>query len=228
MQEWGKLKILVTGATGFIGNKVVQELLLQDVDVITCSRSVANLQQYGWYGRTQHITHDILSKTSEDLYRKFLLPDRIIHLAWADLQDYFAKSHMGFQLTAHKKFLSNLIINGATHIVGAGTCFEYGLAEGQVKEGSQTVPVTPYGQAKLELQQFLELLQSEFSFTYQWLRYFYIYGEGQNGRSLIPSLKKAIASGKKTLICQMESRFVTFFLLKELPNTLLLWQCRTM
>ncbi len=192
------MRFLVTGATGFIGKKVVDELFLHGAEVITTSRNQESLQKCSWSGNSTHIAHDIATPTSEDLYKKFLQPDRIIHLAWGDLNNYFAKSHLEKQLANHKNFIKNLIENGATHIVGAGTCFEYGLNEGQLIEDSRTIPVTPYGESKMRLQHFLADLSIEFKITYQWLRYFYMFGDGQNSKSLIPLLENAIKLGKKT------------------------------
>ncbi|WP_163339288.1 NAD(P)-dependent oxidoreductase [Desulfopila sp. IMCC35008] len=192
------MKVLVTGATGFIGSKVVDELLQRRIDVVTSSRSDYIEKSISWFGKTIHIFHDIHDKKTENLFEKFLQPDCIIHLAWSDLNNYFADSHLSTQLPIHKEFLLNLVKNGASQIVGAGTCFEYGLAEGKLSEETRTSPVTPYGESKVKLHHYLKGLTREFNLTYQWLRYFYMYGEGQNTASLIPLLEIAIKRGMKT------------------------------
>lgn len=196
LKKCDDVKILVTGATGFIGKKVVEELLSRNISVITSSTSVENARSCSWFGKTTHVICNLLSFSSnENLFEKFECPDVVIHLAWADLGKYYADTHIEIQLPAHKEFLYNLVANGATHIVGAGTCFEYGRATGELSEGTATEPCTPYGEAKVKLHQFIVGLMTEFDLEYQWLRYFYTYGEGQNPKSLMSLLDSAIARG---------------------------------
>jgi dTDP-6-deoxy-L-talose 4-dehydrogenase (NAD+) len=58
-----------------------------------------------------------------------------------------------------------------------------------------TAPVTPYGLAKDTLRKFLEMLQEVHPFTLQWVRLFYLYGPGQNPKSLLSQLDAAIEQG---------------------------------
>ncbi len=187
------MNVLVTGATGFIGSHVVELLLLQGYSVITTSRSAYPINS--WNGKTKHIPFDIESPTEENLFELFQKPDLVIHLAWSDLTDYFAESHITKQLPSHMAFLKNLIQHGATNLTVAGTCLEYGLQNGHLNENTPTIPVTLYGQAKVALHLFLQITQKRYSFNLKWLRYFYMYGERQNQKSIIPLLDVAIERG---------------------------------
>jgi dTDP-6-deoxy-L-talose 4-dehydrogenase (NAD+) len=77
----------------------------------------------------------------------------------------------------------------------AGTCLEYGMQYGPLTEQAETAPATAYGFAKDALRKSLQLLQQEKSFTLQWMRLFYMYGEGQNPKSLLAELDRAIDEG---------------------------------
>jgi dTDP-6-deoxy-L-talose 4-dehydrogenase (NAD+) len=55
-----------------------------------------------------------------------------------------------------------------------------------------TRPVTTYGFAKDSLRKSLEFLQQNNNFILQWLRFFYIYGDGQSPKSLLSQLDTAI------------------------------------
>ena len=78
----------------------------------------------------------------------------------------------------------------------AGTCLEYGMQFGPLTEEMETHPSTPYGFAKDVLRKALQLLQNEKAFTLQWMRLFYMYGEGQNKNSLLAQLDRAIDEGQ--------------------------------
>lgn len=61
-----------------------------------------------------------------------------------------------------------------------------------------THPVTSYGFAKDVLRKSLEILQSKKTFTLQWIRLFYMYGEGQNPNCLLSQLDRALDEGRET------------------------------
>lgn len=187
------MKILVTGATGFIGQHIVTRLLTLGHDVITTSRTEKPANS--WAGKTTHIPLNISDTLPKSLFTYFQSPDIVIHLAWSDLTDYYSGSHIEIQIPSQIGFLRNLISNGAKSISVAGTCFEYGLQNGCLREDTPTAPVTFYGHAKNSLRQSLEFLQKKYSFSFNWFRYFYMYGAGQHPKALLPQLDTAIENG---------------------------------
>ena len=62
------MKVLVTGATGFIASYVIPELLKRNVQVIASSEKEAAAKEKDWYSNVKFITHDISKNTSESLY----------------------------------------------------------------------------------------------------------------------------------------------------------------
>ena len=77
----------------------------------------------------------------------------------------------------------------------AGTCFEYGMQEGCLSEDMLAMPNNPYGRAKDTLRKELDQLAIKHPFVYKWARLFYMYGKGQNSKSLISQLDYAIENG---------------------------------
>jgi len=122
-------------------------------------------------------------------------PDVLIHLAWDGLPNYKSSHHLERELPAQHRFLKSLIESGLRNVVVAGTCFEYGMTSGQLREDMEARPTNPYGIAKDTLRHRLECSKNDKSFAMTWARLFYIYGEGQAESSLLPQLKKAVERG---------------------------------
>jgi dTDP-6-deoxy-L-talose 4-dehydrogenase (NAD+) len=190
------MKVLVTGATGFIGNYVISNLLNRGIDVVATSSNIEKAMMYEWFSKVKFIEHNIFDLNREDnLFEYFDKPDRTIHLAWKGLPNYKKTFHFEENLFSHYFFLKNLLENGLSNLTVAGTCFEYGLQEGCLSEELATNPSNSYAIAKDTLRKFLTQLEKELSFNLKWARLFYIYGEGQGDTSLISQLDKAIDSG---------------------------------
>jgi len=189
-------KILVTGATGFIGNYVVQQLLNNNCQVIATSVSEAKARSFSWFSQIKYIpfSTDTFDNTI-DYYKFFDSPDLIIHLAWKGLPNYKSLFHFEDNLPKQYNFLKNLLLNGAKDITVTGTCFEYGMKEGLLSEDIVTNPANAYAIAKDTLRKFIQELQKIHSFQFKWIRLFYTYGTGQNSNSLLSQLDKAIDSG---------------------------------
>ncbi|MDX4065646.1 NAD(P)-dependent oxidoreductase [Aliarcobacter skirrowii] len=192
------MRILVTGATGFIGNHLVKELLKDTKnEIIATSRDIEKAKKYEWFSRVKYISYDLNSQEELNLFEYFDKPDKVIHLAWDGLPNYNDLIHIEKNLFNNYAFIKNLISNGLKDITITGTCFEYGLVNGCLSEDIKTNPSNSYGIAKDSLRKFIEELKKQYDFNYKWIRLFYMYGEGQGEKSLIALLDKAIQNGEK-------------------------------
>jgi dTDP-6-deoxy-L-talose 4-dehydrogenase (NAD+) len=188
------MRILITGATGFIGRHVVESLLSQGEHLLITtagSNEKVALSVCPLLKHTCYIPQN-LDEQIENYYSFFLKPDCVIHLSWKGLPNYDALFHIEDNLPANYYFVKNMIQNGLPDITIAGTCFEYGRIDGCLSEDMVTAPVTAYGLAKDTLRKFIEALQLHYSFKMKWLRIFYPYGHGQNEKSLWTQMEQAI------------------------------------
>jgi len=191
-------KVLVTGATGFIGNYVIKELLKQDFEIIATSSREEKAKQQDWFDKVNYIQFDFARFDSpENYFLYFDQPDILIHLAWEGLPNYKSLFHTEINLPRHKAFLRNLISNGLKDVTITGTCLEYGMREGCLSEDMPVLPSNPYSLAKNELRLYAEELKNQFLFSFKWVRLFYMYGKGQNPGSLLSQLDKALQEGDK-------------------------------
>ncbi|GAB3797951.1 NAD(P)-dependent oxidoreductase [Spirosoma humi] len=192
--------VLVTGATGFIGRHVVEQLLVTDgIRVIATARTESKRDQATWLSKTEFIPFDIgTASTDTDLYTHFGRPDAVIHLAWPGLSDYKSTKHIEIYWLQQYRFLTSLIENGLDDLTVTGTCLEYGLQEGCLHENLPTLPTTAYGLGKDTLRKALGLFFVDRLVSFKWLRLFYMHGVGQNPKSLLAQLEAAALRGDST------------------------------
>lgn len=188
------LRVLVTGATGFIGTPVVAALLARGASVTALCRSAERAAAWEHAARVRVLTAD-LGTLSEAQLTDLAGHGRILHLAWERLDAYKDEVHVTEVLPRHLRFLRALIERGARHLLVAGTCLEYGLQEGQLAEDAPCAPVTAYGRAKDSLRRELVPLCAAQDAMLVWARLFYMHGAGQSEKSLLSQLDRAITAG---------------------------------
>ena len=186
------IRVAVTGANGFIGRHIINELKIQGVEIVALalpdSTDLPIIENGKW------IFFDI-SRPPISAYEVMGKPDILIHLAWQGLPNYGSLHHFETELPIQYSFLKQLILQGLNSVVITGTCFEYGMQYGPLSEMSETKPNNPYGFAKDSLRKQLCFLQLIKPFNLTWARLFYMFGEGQSESSLLPQLKKAVSLG---------------------------------
>ncbi|MGE7959952.1 NAD-dependent epimerase/dehydratase family protein [Pseudomonas sp. NPDC089530] len=189
------MKVLVTGATGFVGRHLVAVLLARGCAVRAVARDVEKAAGMPWINDVEFVSADI---HAADLDVAALTDgiDVLAHLAWPGLPNYRALFHVEHNLMADYRFIKSAVEAGVKQVLVTGTCFEYGMQSGPLSELVEPRPSNPYGLAKHSLQLFLRNLQQETPFTLQWARLFYLHGAGQNPNSLLAALDRAIDAGE--------------------------------
>ena len=187
-------KVIVSGATGFIGQHLIPILLKDGYEVLAISRNRKRAEFLPWFKDVKFISYDFHSDqqiTKVDGFRG------LIHLAWQDLPNYDSSIHVKKNLPCSYRFIDSLIEKGVNHVLIAGTCVEYGLKSGAISSSSTTEPTTQYAIAKDTLRKKLTLLSFKKDFNLQWARIFYMFGKGQNSNSIISQLDFAIKNNQK-------------------------------
>jgi nucleoside-diphosphate-sugar epimerase len=184
------MKVLVTGANGFIGSKVVSTLCDLRADVIATDLSSEHIDPRATFVRANFF------EQQENWYTFFGKPDVCLHMAWRNGFVHDAPDHMG-DLSSHFHFLTNLIDNGISRIAVMGSMHEIGFYVGAVDEKTPCNPMSQYGIAKNALRQSLSLYTSSKGCSFQWLRAFYIYGDDSSGNSVFSKIWRASQSGSR-------------------------------
>ncbi len=216
------MKILVTGATGFIGNNLINEILNDEkIQIIASSRCKEKASKYDWFPKVKYLDYDINSNSDLNLFDYFNRPDRVIHLAWDGLPNYNNLIHIEKNLFNNYNFIKNLVSNGLNDISITGTCFEYGIVDGCLNESIRPNPSNSYAIAKDSLRKFINELKNQYNFSYKWIRLFYMYGEGQNKNSLIAQLEEAIKIGEKEFKMSGGEQLRDYLYIKDVVSNIL-------
>ncbi len=213
------MKIAVTGATGFIGRHVRNELAKTAHEIILIARKI---EKVGEITASESIVTADLHQERTDWFELFGKPDAVLHLAWGGLPHYMDEYHVEVELPMQSKFLSTLIDSGLKKLVVTGTCYEYGLSSGALSEDQETNPNTLYGIAKDKLRKELFELQQRKDFDLTWARIFYPYGEGQSEYSLYSQLRSCAKLGIKEFEIYNGGSKLDFVRVKTVANSLLI------
>lgn len=190
-------KVLLTGASGFIGTHVREALWRAGYEIVSLVRTARpELVPYP----TEQILVGTLAEP-DGLVQKLsgLAVDSCIHLAWEGIPDYSSQLSMknmehGFCVLRLCKALE------MKKLVIAGSCWEYLKPVGAVQEDAALSYENPFKAAKNTLHLMAREFCGENGIALHWLRFFYVYGEGQRPGSLIPYIVKALKDGVQPVL----------------------------
>ena len=188
----GGPSVVVTGASGFVGRAVLAALAARGIRTTAVTRDRRRLSELEL---DLAIVEGDIGAPDPAFIAEVARHDVLLHLAWDGLPNYKSLHHFETELPAQYRFLKATVAAGSRSIVVTGTCFEYGMQEGRLVETGRAQPTNPYGYAKEALRQQLSFLKQERPFALTWTRLFYMYGTGQNPKSIYSQLAAAVDRG---------------------------------
>ena len=183
------MKILVTGAGGYIGRHVVKYLLDNNMEVIANDFNDERLDKRAIINTTNIFEVD-------NPYKVLGEADVCIHLAWKDGFIHNSNTHMEY-LSDHYKFIDKMLSSGLKQIVVMGSMHEVGYYEGAIDENTPCNPLSMYGIAKDALRRAMLQYCKEKNCILQWCRAYYILGDDKNNHSIFTKLLEAEEAGKE-------------------------------
>lgn len=191
--------VLLTGATGFVGRQILQALQMAGIRVRVVIRTGSQTRLTAHTSTIEKIIQspDLFSECSEWWAENCEGIDTVIHSAWYAEPGQYLQSEKNIDCLAGTLQLAKGVAKvGCKRFIGIGTCFEYDLTSGTVSVETPLHPLTPYAGAKaatyMALAQWLPSQRVEFA----WCRLFYLYGEGEDARRLVPYLRARLEKGE--------------------------------
>lgn len=184
-----KTNVIITGASGFIGTGLLNNLSNKFNYLL-----ILNNKKVDYGKRFKYLYSDLADFNKIKKKIVHFNPEICIHLAWQGIPNFDTKNSLTNIYTSIN-FLNFLIDNTkCKKIIVSGSCLEYGIKRGVCNEKNKTnfSHNSIFILAKQLIYNWLLLKSKEAKFDLVWLRLFYVYGPGQRDGSLIPTIIKNI------------------------------------
>lgn len=180
--------ILITGASGFLGSHIAEQLICQGFKIVAIKRNSSNLWRCkSYYDKIKWINGDNLHYAESEIVK--CRPDILIHAAWSgvkasDRDDWIEQEkNLSYLVT-----LFNIVKKTKmSKIIALGSQAEYGNFEGSIDENFPCVPNSAYGAIKVCASILLKSFAKQNKIDWYWIRLFSVFGPGEEKNWLIPA-----------------------------------------
>ena len=190
-------RILITGASGFVGTQITKLLISQQKDLVLVTRRKDAFQEIESKGIITIVQSDNIFSENKNWWKKHLIDiDIVIHLAWYVEPNKYLNSEKNIECLSGSLTLAKAATEmDIKKFVGIGTCFEYDLNYGLLQLDTPLKADSLYSSAKISTYLMLSELFKDFAISFLWCRLFYLFGEGEHKSRLIPYIHEKIKSG---------------------------------
>jgi nucleoside-diphosphate-sugar epimerase len=215
-------RVLLTGATGFIGSHFAHHLINAGYKIIATKREQSD------FSRVQDIRNEIIwINTNHENWDKKIIenrPDILIHTAWegvkaSDRNDWKLQSG-NYDFSMH---LFNLCIEGGVKkVIALGSQDEYGIYSGRINELYLPQPADAYGTAKLSTSHYMRIICQGKNIPWYWLRVFSVFGPDENPSWLLPQVIRSLTLNKPIALTPGEQSYDFMYISDFIQNVSLI------
>ena len=217
-------RIMITGASGFIGKHLVRKLLTNNYTIICLDLAFDDEFIFEFGEKVEIMEGDLLDVSLiKNLVKKYL-PVYVYHLAGSKSRTNtiteFKSSHEINYLGTLNLFEQLININNLKLVTILGTIEEYGHAESPFKEDSQELPNSAYGLSKLSTTKLAMIFSRQFNLPVMVLRPSIAYGPSQGEEMFIPALIKNLIK-KQPFKMTKGNQLRDFIYIDDLTNAMI-------
>ena len=190
--------ILLTGAGGFVGRQVLRALAERGCKIRIVVRQDSQ-HKIADQAAIESIvtTADLWAEDAAWCAQACRDVDTVIHAAWyAESGRYLQSEKNTDCLAGTLRLAQGAVAAGVRRFVGIGSCFEYDPSGGTLSTKAPLQPETPYARAKVDTYLALTNMLPRQHVEFVWCRLFYLYGEGEDPRRLVPYIRAQLAAGE--------------------------------
>lgn len=187
-------RVLVTGASGFVGRGSIPELVARGYDVHVVSQTLRS----DWpKGVVSHQADLLDAIARQDLVRA-VRPTHLLHFAWyAENGKFWTALENVAWTEASLGLLRDFAAVGGHRATFAGTCAEYAwTTDADLTESAPREPTTLYGICKNSLRAVIEAAAPQMGVSLAWGRIFFIYGPAEARARLVASAIVKLLTGE--------------------------------
>jgi nucleoside-diphosphate-sugar epimerase len=184
------VRVVVTGANGFVGRHVINALERRGVPYVAIYRTALH---EAFSGSGDHCALDLLSEGAAERLSA-LSGTHLSHLAWCAEHKQFWSSPKNLDWASATLSLVRTFAAGGRHVTAIGTCAEYDWSHGLCIENDTPIePSTIYGQVKAATASLTQTACNALGLSCCWARLFFPFGLGEHPDRFVPSVASALA-----------------------------------
>lgn len=210
-------KVLVTGASGFVGRHTLEILEAKgyEVHAISSQKALQGNQAH-W-----HVL-DLFNSSRVDQLMERLKPSHLLHLAWITEPGVYWESSRNWEwLQASIHLLHSFSRCGGKRALFSGSCAEYDWNSSSELDEKRSLfnPATFYGASKRSLFLLCKEIAKREDLSFAWGYLFFLFGEYERAERFVPSILKGLIK-REPISCSLGTQIRDFLYVKDAAHAL--------